>query len=408
METYKNLNKIFYKENPAVFQSIYEKRFNSESTVKLDFKIGEWPAFFVITEKILELVDLIRKTDKELARVVDELPSRAVDQYMISQLLDEVKLTNEIEGVHSTRREIRSALEEKKVSDRERRFSGMVKKYHMIAIEKRKIELDSCEDIRRLYDEIVLPEVIAVDETNAPDGEFFRKDISEVLSATQKIIHKGLYPESRIIEYVNKLLQILKGNKPNKLLNIAVPHYLFGYIHPFYDGNGRMARFISSYMLAQELQPLVAVSLSKTIKESANMYYGLFKAANDINSRGEVTAFTIGFLQIIAKTVLNVRVDIGEKYLKYLRYEIIIKESFSKNIEKFLETMLENTLFSDEGLTVSEIANEAKASSNTVRKFLASNTKIIDVDKSEKSFRYSLKLSELDELAKQLNIKFEL
>lgn len=40
----------------------------------------------------------------------------------------------------------------------------------------------------------------------------------------------------------------------------AVPgHWLFGYIHPFSDGNGRMARFLIYVMLASDAYPWTAI-----------------------------------------------------------------------------------------------------------------------------------------------------
>ncbi len=36
------------------------------------------------------------------------------------------------------------------------------------------------------------------------------------------------------------------------LVSIAVFHYLFGYVHPFYDGNGRMARYLSSIFCSEK------------------------------------------------------------------------------------------------------------------------------------------------------------
>ena len=52
------------------------------------------------------------------------------------------------------------------------------------------------------------------------------------------------------------------------LIRISIFHYLIGYIHPFYNGNGRLSRFVSSYLLSRDLEPLLSYRLSYTIKEN--------------------------------------------------------------------------------------------------------------------------------------------
>ena len=52
------------------------------------------------------------------------------------------------------------------------------------------------------------------------------------------------------------------------LISTALCYYLFTYIHPFYDGNGRTARFLTSYQLTQVLHYTVALRLPITIKKT--------------------------------------------------------------------------------------------------------------------------------------------
>ena len=49
--------------------------------------------------------------DKTLLRLMQSLPSIALNQYIKTCLIDEIKMTNEIEGVYSTRKEINDILD---------------------------------------------------------------------------------------------------------------------------------------------------------------------------------------------------------------------------------------------------------------------------------------------------------
>lgn len=85
------------------------------------------------------------------------------------------------------------------------------------------LPLTSCQNVRDIYDDLVLSEINQQDPHDAPDGALYRKDGVDVTSASQN--HKGLVPESTIIEYMAKALDVLNTSK-NALINIAAFHYL--------------------------------------------------------------------------------------------------------------------------------------------------------------------------------------
>ena len=156
------------------------------------------------------------------------LPNIAINSYIIKSLKDEIALTNEIEGVRSTRKEIEDAIDSIK-NDKSARFKGLVDKYFKL-ISNEIIPLNNCADIRTIYDALVLPEI---EKENLPDGILFRKEPVQVVSATQKEKHRGIMPESKIIESLDVCLDFLKSDDIDSLIKISAFHYLFGYIHPF-------------------------------------------------------------------------------------------------------------------------------------------------------------------------------
>lgn len=114
----------------------------------LDFEINGNQAFFIQTSKLYKkLVDIIRN-DKQISLLVSKLPPIAIRQFTLRSLIDEIIITNSIEGVHSTRKEIKQTLEN--IDKNSSRFKGMVKKYQML-MESRDIPMESCSYVPKWH-----------------------------------------------------------------------------------------------------------------------------------------------------------------------------------------------------------------------------------------------------------------
>lgn len=396
---YRKLASIYY-ENKNKHQVLYESRFNSESTYRFDVNIGEMMGFMVITPNILDKIDEIRRLDKKLSDLIAKIPDIALQQYTRRCLIDEIRMTNDIEGVVSTRKEIKEILNDISGKRKNQRLYGLVKKYELLLEER--IELQSCEDISALYDVLVLREVIDEEKLHAPDGKIFRKEKVYVKSPSGKTIHMGLYPEDIIIKEMEASLKIISDDKYNKLISIAIFHYMFGYIHPYYDGNGRTSRFISSYLLASELQPLVSYRISHTIKANINMYYKSFKITNDPYNNGELTHFVLDFFTILISSLNELNLTIEEKGKQLVHFSRLIKiqEENDNRALAVLNMLLQNTLFGENGLDVAQICKETKIGNSKVRNVIKKyeSLEFLRVEKQGKKKTYDIDLQKLNSI----------
>ena len=374
----------------------YSRRFNSYDSVKVGVDIGKNPAFFVVTRDIQEKALLIHKLDKSVLKLCNDLPTEAIANYMLLCLINEIQITNSIEGVHSTKKEILNAYNKK--GDR---FSGIVGKYNLL-VSGESISLKTCQDIRNLYDELVLPEVLEESKDNMPDGMIFRKDITYVRGRSIKPVHEGLFPEDKIIDSMKKSLDFLNNEDEEILYRVAVFHYLFGYIHPFYDGNGRINRFISSYMLTRELEPVIGYSLSNTIKEEQSLYNKVFIDCNDEDNRGELTMFVDMFLDILVEsiqlliTALESRSRSWKKYQKNIKRLPFAEQKYFPSLYKIL---ILNELFALKGIEINELKKDMKTSEPTVRKLLSKldEAGLLVTEKTERRYKYGINLDKADD-----------
>lgn len=394
------LSKLYYSDTDH-YDTIYLQRFSSESAYRFSFEIGKNPAFMLFTPELFSLLDEIMALDKQLSQLAERLPSVAIDQYTRKCLVDEILLTNDIEGVVSTRNEINETLEEtlKPTSKQKRRFYGLMQKYFLL-LEHDEIPLKSCQDVRNLYNEFILTEVKEEDPHNIPDGMYFRQGHVSVYSRGGKNIHDGLFPETKIITMMEQSLDFLNNTSYNALIRIAIFHYLFAYIHPFYDGNGRMTRFISSYMLSRKLHDLTGFRLSYTIKRNIDQYYKSFKITNDPKNKGDLTPFVISFFEILVRLIQELYQSVEKRsnqmdhYLELVKNHIPEENSTEINI---LNLLIINTLFGERGLSIQDLESITDLSASKLRAVIKvfRNDGILKINKDVRKHLYDVDLSKL-------------
>lgn len=396
---YKLLSHLYYK-NKTLYEETYISRYDSESTYKFNFKIKGNNAFVVINNHLLKKLDKILELDKELLIIMNSVPPIALNQYQRTCLIDEIRMTNEIEGVNSTRKEINDILNDKQNKEVDKRLYGIVKKYEML-LNDEDIDLSTCKSIRKLYDDLTLTDIIKENPEHEPDGDIFRKDKVYIYNKYQKEIHKGVMPESEIIESMSNALDILHCNDYNFLIRIAVFHYMFGYIHPFYDGNGRTSRFISSYLLSKRLVSLVSYRIAYTIKENINTYYKSFEITNDEKNKGDMTYFVLIFFDFIIQSIEELYQSLLDKYNRFEHYEDIIKKQFSNNDKlcSIAYLLVQSTLFNDDdSLSIKDIHYYTQISEGSVRNVinLLKKQQLLDISKVGNKLTYDLNLDKLE------------
>ncbi len=399
---YNSLYKLFYKDSSGYVKE-YENRFNNEESVKLDIFIGENQAFFCPDTGVYKKLVSIEKFDKKINYLYNKLPKVAITQFATRCLIDEIVLTNNIEGVHSTRREINDILNNIPENRKKTRFVGLVRKYKML-MENENIKITDCEDIRRIYDDIFSEEIKNDNDKNLPDGKIFRKNSVSVVSSTEKELHSGLYPEKKIIDTMERAIKFLNDRNVEAIFRISIFHYLFGYIHPFYDGNGRVSRFISSYLLSQNYNSLIAYRISYTIKENIGKYYDAFKICNHKNNKGDLTPFLDMFLDIVQTSFSQLFDALQERVCDLEYYKDVIAKLPGGNKGEIYEMywyLVQASLFSDSGISIDDLQKCINVTYNT----LNSRKKQIPADlitenKYERKKYFMLNLENVDKYLK--------
>ncbi|WP_077369924.1 Fic family protein [Anaerosalibacter sp. Marseille-P3206] len=329
------MNKLFYNLGSITNREAkLKERLKYDSIVLPGLQIKPinqskiYDLYYIPTMKTIDLISSISKDDIILMQLYDNLPKLAQRNFLIDMLSSELHSTNLLEGVRSSKEEIvftaKEVLEPKEENKENFRFFNVIKSYRELQIGNLK-RPKGIKDIRKIYDEIT---VDGVEEENLPDGKYFRSEATYVYTSGLKEIHRGITSASGTEEYIifimNKLLYFLNSDtKCNELVKNAIFHYYFGYIHPFYDGNGRTARFISSIYLKENYSWLTALSLSQGSNDNRSLYLKAFDSTNQVSMQGELNFFVDSFLEVLNNGQNILKENLQNK-------TILLEESFNK------------------------------------------------------------------------------
>ena len=120
--------------------------------------------------------------------------------------------------------------------------------------------------------------------------------------ATGEVIYTPPSGKEEILSYLDNLEQYINNDYDDidYLIKLAVIHYQFECIHPFYDGNGRTGRIINVlYLALKELLDSPILYLSKFIIRNKSAYYRLIQNVTD---KGKWEDWILFMLQGIEET----------------------------------------------------------------------------------------------------------
>ena len=364
------LKKIYYT-SPEQHYTSYLERFNSSLSHKMSLKIREfnhrveYPLFYYYTEELALLQERISRKYLEFVKLLDNTSPLVLLQFSLLCIVEEVDATSKIEGVHSSKRELKAILEG---GDTSGRFSGILRKYHKLS-NGEEIMLDRPEDIRSIYEDIAYADILP---EYALDGKIFRADDVDVLSTSGKILHRGVSPEEKLVDYLCTGLELMKDEQVPYMVRVAIFHYVLVYAHPFYDGNGRTARFITSSQIARMMHYLPALRLSYIIRRKVHRYYNLIHDTELEINCGDLSPFIYGFISFILETLEDLVLILLRKDEQLKRYRKRLESMIDdEDMRELYNLLLESSVFIGSGISMESLMKHTGKSRNTILKRLA-------------------------------------
>lgn len=387
MKKYYPLEKLFHRN--LDIENEYNNRINSPSAFVTSLKINpfikgvrkpeEYPLFIYNSIDLILTLEKIYNNSVEITTKQSMLPKVAQEKFFNLLLINELQSTNEIESVHSSKKEISAALTNKSDSPNIKRFLGLVKLYSYLY---KDITISKPLDFRKIYDILVSNEV---DKEDKLDGKIFRKDGVKVYSGND-IIHHGIQKEEDILRALSDLITFMQDSKLPQLYKTFISHYFFEYIHPFYDGNGRVGRFLLANSLTSIVDKYTAITLSYSINRNKNKYYKSFKKTSHPLNKGDMTLFVKENSELLVSGQEHILSFLTENIQKMTTATDYLNNNISdETLKNILYILLQSHLFSakDDLITHRELAKILEITTKTLNKYLSDNEDKITVIKKK-------------------------
>lgn len=197
---------------------------------------------------------------------------------------------------------------------------------------------------------------------------------------------------------LNELCAFINSDEKfiHPIIKASIIHFMFGYIHPFKDGNGRTARALFYWYLLKKGYVLVRnISISRVILESRTQYDKAFlKTEKDDNDLNYFISYSIKNIQLAFEKLINYRDKKLDERRKanHVAYELMEKglNKRQADIVGFLY------LKSDSFFTLNSYCEKNKIVRQTASKDIQEllNQGLIVEHKTNKPYRYALKSKE--------------
>ena len=222
-------------------------------------------------------------------------PQQSTQTYGLKAMEEEIASTLTIENIDYTRDSVRRILSGHAPKDEsENRILGMKIGFDFISNPCNEI---SVSNIYTLY-QTAIGAYVEEDDRLQP-GQLYRND--DVFVMGSKVEHTGL-PWKKLPEYMAELAAFInEDSEIDDLTKAAIIHFYIAYLHPYFDGNGRMARLMHLWFLVRKGYPsALFIPLSEYVGKSKAKYYDAFTLAEDnarISGVMDVAPFVVYFTE---------------------------------------------------------------------------------------------------------------
>lgn len=240
-------------------------------------------------------------------RAVKMLLQARNNHYGIKSAEDEIVATSAIESIDFSRDSVRRILKGMAPNDeQENRILGIKHGLEFIADTDNKI---TEENIYKLY--MMTVGDFLSDDDKLSGGNLYRHDTVYIVG--DRVEHSGL-DYKKVPQFMRSLVAFINADDDtNDLIKAAIIHFYIAFVHPYFDGNGRIARLVHLWFLVQKgYQSALFIPFSSKIEKSRKAYYDAYTAIEEnkaYSGKIDVTPFILYFMNNVYNNMNEGSVD---------------------------------------------------------------------------------------------------
>ncbi len=303
--------------------------------MKWNWEHKDWPKFRYKKEEIEKLETEFLYSSGLVFGVYKHLNKKNQESLTIDLISTEALKTSEIEGEMLSRDSLQSSI---------KRNFGIASDHRKIPAAEKGIA-DMMTDLYQNFDDRLSHSALFRWHKMLTNGRRDLYDIGKYRTHEEPMqiissrlddpkIHFEAPPSTQVKKEMDEFIAWFNNSKTSTppLARAAIAHLYFVSIHPFEDGNGRIARALAIKALSQSIKQPLLTSLSKIIQQSRKKYY---QALEDNNQKLEIT----NWLNYFGKSFLESQ-NHTQKLIEFLLTKAQLFESLKDQINERQEKAL--------------------------------------------------------------------
>lgn len=357
-------------------------------------QLKRWPQFHWEEQSLINLLAEVRQLQGKLLGKVELLGFKLKDEANLETLIQDVVQSSEIEGEILNPEQVRSSiatrlgLESSGLEHSDRHIDGVVE-----------MMLDATQNTNKaLSDERLFGWHAALFPTGR--SGMYKIEVAKWRTGDMQVVSGGMGREKVHFEApkADKLEKEMQNfinwfneeNTLDSILKAAVAHLWFVTIHPFDDGNGRIARAITDMQLSKsDGVNQRFYSMSSQINAEKKSYYNILEETQKGDL--DITAWMVWFLECLRKAIISsVIIDkVVKKHQFWMKNAGLIQNERQR---KVLNKVMDNF---EGNLTTSKWAKMTKTSQDTALRDimdLVDKGILVKANSGGRSTHYELKI----------------
>ncbi|MBW4362726.1 Fic family protein [Flavobacterium taihuense] len=172
---------------------------------------------------------------------------------------------------------------------------------------------------------------------------------------------------TEVLDLMSNLEKFINDNDfsdLDALIKMAIIHYQFESIHPFYDGNGRTGRIINIlYLVLQGLLDIPILYLSRYITQNKAEYYQVLQDVRTKDDWEHLILYFLKSVEVTAKQTIDLITNINNLMQDY-------KTDIQTKLPKIYSQDLINNLFRNPYTKIEFLEQELRINKRTAQNYL--------------------------------------